>query len=113
MFDFGAASRSEGDRVAPGGFPPGAPTDPYVRDYRIRFLSSDRFGRQTEWIGVAEGRGYRSRRRLNQSQFGRRRCRRRSHLNHVRTKHLRKALSFGLLVSFRQACGPRQEVAIA
>ena len=25
-------------RVAPGGYPPGAPADPYVQDYRIRFL---------------------------------------------------------------------------
>jgi hypothetical protein len=24
--------------VAPGGFPPGAPTDPDVRDYRIRLF---------------------------------------------------------------------------
>ena len=29
------------DRVALGGVPPRAPTDPYVRDYRIRFLSYD------------------------------------------------------------------------
>jgi hypothetical protein len=27
-------------RVAPGGFPPGAPTDPDVRDSRIRLLAS-------------------------------------------------------------------------
>ena len=29
------------NRVALGGVPPRAPTDPYVRDYRIRFLSYD------------------------------------------------------------------------
>jgi hypothetical protein len=32
------ATASPEDRVALGGFPPRAPTDPYVRDYRIRFL---------------------------------------------------------------------------
>jgi hypothetical protein len=29
------------NRVALGGLPPRAPTDPYVRDYRIRFLRYD------------------------------------------------------------------------
>ena len=32
--------RQSEDRVAPGRCRPGAPTDPYVRDWRIRFLES-------------------------------------------------------------------------
>jgi len=30
--------RTENGRVAPGDYSPGAPTDPYVQDSRIRFL---------------------------------------------------------------------------
>src|SRR5262245_7358296 len=48
-------------RVALGGYPPRAPTDPDVRNYRIRLVQSTVHTRRyTEWTTRAAGSGYRS-----------------------------------------------------
>ena len=48
-------------RVALGGYPPRAPTDPDVRDFRIRLVRSTVHTRRyTEWTTRAAGSGYRS-----------------------------------------------------
>jgi hypothetical protein len=45
-------------RVAPGGCPPGAPTDPDVRDYRIRlFVTRVRYAREYGLAILAVGSG--------------------------------------------------------
>ena len=47
-------------RVALGGYPPRAPTDPDVRDYRIRLVQSTvHTHRDTEWTTRAAGSGIR------------------------------------------------------
>jgi hypothetical protein len=68
------------ERVALGGYPPRAPTDPYVQNSRIQFLDYVFAARYFEWTANGLGSGKRSRIRSNQSQLGRRRLRRRSHL---------------------------------
>src|SRR5262249_2598076 len=48
-------------RVALGGYPPRAPTDPDVRNYRIRLVQPTVHTRRyTEWTTRAAGSGYRS-----------------------------------------------------
>ena len=62
---FGVANRSRLHsltcRVALGGYPPRAPTDPDVRNYRIRLVQSTVHTRRyTEWTTRAAGSGYRA-----------------------------------------------------
>src|SRR5579864_6492578 len=62
---FGVADRSRlyslTCRVALGGYPPRAPTDPDVRNYRIRLVQSTVHTRRyTEWTTRAAGSGYRA-----------------------------------------------------
>src|SRR5262249_20739711 len=48
-------------RVALGGYPPRAPTDPDVRNYRLRLVRPTVHTRRyTEWTTRAAGSGYRS-----------------------------------------------------
>jgi len=78
-------------RVAPGGDPPGAPTDPDVRISRIRLVEARRrYGDRTLWTARAGGRGKRCNSARNRSQLTMAlRLRRQSHLCQMRSTSCR------------------------
>jgi hypothetical protein len=86
-------TRSESvGRVAPGRCLPGAPTDPDVRDYRIRLFETGI--RYVTRSGLGFGSGNRRRIRGN-AAGGSPRCeRRRSHRHHSQTTRYRKSHTF-------------------
>jgi len=87
----GGAHGPESGRVAPGDCSPGAPTDPDVRNYRIRL-----FEKRIHYASLrVDGRGNGKIRSsaFIQSQRGRSLERRRSHLNHIRVVRNRNASS--------------------
>ena len=82
-------------RVARGGYPPRAPTDPYVHAlvHTVpQIMVSLHVFRHTEWTATAAGNGYRFSRRLKQSQVSdRSRLRRDSQYRQIRWTCLRNA----------------------
>jgi len=69
-------------RVALGSCPPRAPTDPDVRNYRIR-LFEQRLRYELRWRITTSGSGYRLKRRVKRSHVMPRLERRESHFPHT------------------------------
>ncbi len=69
-------------RVALGRYPPRAPSDPDVRNYRIRLLEQ-RLRYELRWRITTSGSGYRFKRRLKRSHVMPRLDRRESHFPHT------------------------------
>ena len=69
-------------RVALGSCPPRAPTDPDVRNYRIRLLEQ-RLRYELRWKITTSGNGYRLKRRVKRSHVMPRLDRRESHFPHT------------------------------
>ena len=88
-------------RVAQGGCPPRAPTDPYVHALAHtvpQIMVSLHVFRHTEWTATAAGRGYLSSSRLKQSQvIDRSRLRRDNQYRQIQCTCMRNAANDELL----------------